>query len=91
MVVHFRDSFSPGYLHVRVYFGSGYTAKNDYSYLKQAFQLQGINKYSYKSEKKDKGRKSLQVAYKIDSVTARNRELGGLAKGYTQFDVTASL
>ena len=27
----------------------------------------------------------IQVTYKVDSVKTRNRELGGLAKGYAQF------
>lgn len=131
-------------------FGSDHTAENYYSYLKQAFLLQGINKFSFKSAERIRGEKAyivdvafqsdrestlttenlgfrmenivyiellrrykkenvdvfyhkdgyeidfvvvdktkilelIQVTYKMDTVKTRNRELGGLAKGYAQF------
>lgn len=131
-------------------FGSDHTAENYYSYLKQAFLLQGLNKYSFKSAERIRGEKAyivdvafqsdregtlttenlgyrmenivyiellrrykrekvdvffhkdgyevdfvvvdktkilelIQVTYKMDTVKTRNRELGGLAKGYAQF------
>lgn len=131
-------------------FGSDHTAENYYSYLKQAFLLQGINKFSFKSAERIRGEKAyivdvafqsdrestlttenlgfrmenivyiellrrykkenvdvfyhkdgyeidfvvvdktkilelIQVTYKMDTAKTRNRELGGLAKGYAQF------
>lgn len=131
-------------------FGSDHTAENYYSYLKQAFLLQGLNKYSFKSAERIRGEKAyivdvafqsdregtlttdnlgfrmenivyiellrrykrekvdvffhkdgyevdfvvvdktkilelIQVTYQMDTVKTRNRELGGLAKGYAQF------
>ena len=131
-------------------FGSDHTAENYYSYLKQAFLLQGLNKYSFKSAERIRGEKAyivdvafqsdregtlttenlgyrmenivyiellrryktekadiffhkdgyeidfvvvdktkilelIQVTYKMDTAKTRNRELGGLAKGYAQF------
>ncbi len=131
-------------------FGSDHTAENYYSYLKQAFLFQGLNKYSFKSAERIRGEKAyivdvafqsdregtlttenmgfrmenivyiellrrykrekvdvffhkdgyevdfvvvdktkilelIQVTYKMDTVKSRNRELGGLAKGYAQF------
>ena len=131
-------------------FGSDHTAENYYSYLKQAFLLQGLNKYSFKSAERIRGEKAylvdvafqsdregtlttenlgyrmenivyiellrrykkekvdvfyhkdgyeidfmvmdktkilelIQVTYKMDTTKTRNREMGGLAKGYAQF------
>ena len=116
-------------------FGSDHTAENYYSYLKQAFLLQGINKFSFKSAQSDREStlttenlgfrmenivyiellrrykkenvdvfyhkdgyeidfvvvdktkilELIQVTYKMDTAKTRNRELGGLAKGYAQF------
>jgi len=131
-------------------FGSDHTAENYYSYLKQAFLLQGLNKFSFKSPERIRGEKAylvdvafqsdregtlttenlgyrmenivyiellrrykkenvdiffhkngyeidfvtvdktkilelIQVTCKMDTAKTRNRELGGLAKGYDQF------
>ena len=51
-------------------FGSDHTAENYYSYLKQAFLLQGINKYSYKSAERIRGEK----AYIVDVAFQSDRE-----------------
>jgi uncharacterized protein len=51
-------------------FGSDHTAKNYYSYLKQAFLLQGINKFSYKSAERIRGEK----AYVVDVAFLSDRE-----------------
>lgn len=131
-------------------FGSDHTAENYYSYLKQAFLLQGLNKFSFKSFERIRGEKAylvdvafqsdregtlttenlgyrmenivyiellrrykkenvdiffhkngyeidfvivdktkilelIQVTCKMETAKTRNRELGGLAKGYDQF------
>lgn len=131
-------------------FGSDHTAENYYSYLKQAFLLQGLNKFSFKSAERMRGEKAyivdvafqsdregtlttenlgyrmenivyiellrrykkenvdiffhkngyeidfvivdktkvlelIQVTCKMETSKTRNRELGGLAKGYDQF------
>lgn len=131
-------------------FGSDHTAENYYSYLKQAFLLQGLNKFSFKSSERIRGEKAylvdvafqsdregtlttenlgyrmenivyiellrrykkenvdiffhkngyeidfvivdktkilelIQVTCKMETAKTRNRELGGLAKGYDQF------
>lgn len=49
-------------------FGSDHTAENYYSYLKQAFLLQGLNKFSYKSAERIRGEKSylVDVAFQSD-------------------------
>ncbi len=49
-------------------FGSDHTAENYYSYLKQAFLLQGINKYSFKSVERIRGEKAyvVDVAFQSD-------------------------
>ena len=51
-------------------FGSDHTAENYYSYLKQAFLLQGINKHSYKSAERIRGEK----AYIVDVAFQSDRE-----------------
>jgi uncharacterized protein len=51
-------------------FGSDHTAENYYSYLKQAFLLQGINKFSYKSAERIRGEKS----YVVDVAFLSDRE-----------------
>lgn len=51
-------------------FGSDHTAENYYSYLKQAFLLQGINKFSFKSAERIRGEK----AYIVDVAFQSDRE-----------------
>ncbi len=51
-------------------FGSDHTAENYYSYLKQAFLLQGLNKFSFKSAERIRGEK----AYVVDVAFQSDRE-----------------
>ncbi len=59
-------------------FGSDHTAENYYSYLKQAFLLQGLNKYSFKSAERIRGEKAylVDVAFQSDRETLTTENLG---------------
>ena len=154
MANYLVDNFCQGVVYTTLAdlfgFGSEHTAENYYSYMKQAFLLQGINKFSFKSAERIRGEKAyivdvafqsdrestlttenlgyrmenivyiellrrykkenvdvfyykegyeidfvvvdktkilelIQVTYKMDTAKTRNRELGGLAKGYAGF------
>ena len=56
-------------------FGSDHTAENYYSYLKQAFLLQGINKFSFKSAERIRGEKAyiVDVAFQSDRESSQRR------------------
>ena len=59
-------------------FGSDHTAENYYSYLKQAFLFQGLNKYSFKSAERIRGEKAylVDVAFQYDRETLTSENLG---------------
>lgn len=59
-------------------FGSDHTAENYYSYLKQAFLMQGLNKYSFKSAERIRGEKAylVDVAFQSDRETLTTENLG---------------
>ena len=59
-------------------FGSDHTAENYYSYLKQAFLLQGLNKYSFKSAERIRGEKAylVDVAFQSDRETLTTENIG---------------
>lgn len=61
-------------------FGSFHTAENYYSYLKQAFLLQGLNKFSLKSAERIRGEKSylVDVAFQSDRESTLTSENLGL-------------
>lgn len=59
-------------------FGSDHTAENYYSYLKQAFLLQGLNKYTFKSAERIRGEKAylVDVAFQSDRETLTTENIG---------------
>lgn len=63
-------------------FGSDHTAENYYSYLKQAFLFQGLNKYSFKSAERIRGEKAYLVdvyfhkdGYEVDFVVVEKTKI----------------